>query len=206
MKKIGILDISIGNLQSLFNSVEEIGCDPIIINDIADIENISHLLIPGVGNFKAFTEKLKEKNFFFKLKKKISELPTMGICLGMQLFCKASYEDNYNEGLNFFDYEIKKINVSKNIRVPHVGWNSVEFIKEHFLFNNIKNFRDFYFTHSYYVSETKESKDIYGLTEYGEKFPSILINNNIIGVQFHPEKSQKNGLQLIENFCNWKIS
>tara|TARA_B100001029_G_C14963407_1_gene395865 strand:- start:195 stop:773 length:579 start_codon:yes stop_codon:yes gene_type:complete len=168
-------------------------------------DKYSHAIIPGVGNFAKAMKELRKNNGdkkilqFFQSKK-----PIMGICLGMQLLASSGEESGPEKGLNLIPGIVKKINIDNNHYLPHIGWNSVKFTKKHFIFDGIKDEMDFYFVHSY-AFNLESDKFALGKTFYYKNFNSIVANDNVIGFQFHPEKSQKYGLKILQNFCNWKI-
>lgn len=200
---IGILDLQSGNLRSVANSVYELGFDYIVLENQNQMDDITHLIIPGVGQYFTAINHLKETglieilNQFYESKR-----PILGICLGMQLLSTNGHEGGVTTGLNFIPGIVQRFAISPSLRIPHVGWNAVCFQKHHPVFEGIKDMRDFYFVHSYhYICE--EEHHVLGTTEYGVSFPSIIARQHVIGFQFHPEKSQKNGLALLENFCNW---
>jgi len=200
---IGILDLNIGNIGSLSNSIYSSGYDFQIISNLKNTDHLSHLILPGVGNYGQAAKGLKKTGLIQEIKDFAnSGRPLMGICLGMQLLLKDSEEGAGNNGLNLIPGKVVKIKNKPGFRVPHVGWNDVAFIKDHPVFDGIKQNRDFYFVHSYHVI-CDEKKDIAALTEYSDTISSIISRENIIGFQFHPEKSQINGIRIIENFCEW---
>ena len=128
----------------------------------------------------------------------------LGICLGMQLFCRESYEEGHHSGLNWIDCSVKKLNVEGKLRVPHMGWNDVKISDDSQLLHlHAKNEEvDFYFVHSYFVKPEDDAVTA-GRTDYGQNFVSAVARDNLFAVQFHPEKSADAGLQLLENFVNW---
>jgi len=199
---IGILNIGMGNLASVANAVYEQGFDYLYVDSLAQLDEISHLIIPGVGHFGKAMENLKHVGLHEKLLPSLQEreLPTLGICLGMQLMCRHSAEGKC-EGLQIFDTKVRHIDSSR-VRVPHVGWNNVHLKRPHPVFEEIKPDRDFYFVHSYAVPACSESWSL-AETTYDQPFSSVLAHEHFVGVQFHPEKSQLNGLRIIENFCLW---
>ena len=132
----------------------------------------------------------------------IKNKPTLAICVGMQMLLESSEENDGVEGLNILNGKITKIKSNDHIKVPHMGWNKVKFLKDHFLLRNIPNFSFFYFVHSYCCLE---SSDALAETEHGRNFISALEKDNIFAVQFHPEKSQAEGLKLYKNFLDWAI-
>ena len=200
---VGILDLNSGNLRSVSNAIYESGFEFSLIRESAQLDNVTHLIIPGVGAFSTAIENILSADLFDALVQfHASGRPLLGICLGMQLFATIGYEGKKTKGLNLISGSVNLFEKSSEIRVPHIGWNTVHFRVAHPLFEGIKNDRDFYFVHSYYYDVNFE-KNIYGETEYGHLFSSIIGDSNLVGLQFHPEKSQKNGLLLLENFCHW---
>ena len=204
---IAIIDLKISNLSSIFNGIYISGFDPEIIEIdefIKKNDKITHLIIPGVGNFGEACKKINNTEFLNSLNHYIKKgNPLMGICLGMQLLFESSYEAPGKKGLGILKGKVKPLKDRINLRVPHVGWNNVNVIKNHPLLNNIKlKSFDFYFVHSYFVV-CSNNENVLGLTDYEINFPSIVGYKNIIGFQFHPEKSQLNGLNILEKFCKW---
>lgn len=194
---VGILDFGAGNLFSITNAVERLIHDVVIVKTPDDFENIDCLIIPGVGSFATAMNELTSRGLTqsildFSVKKSI-----LGICLGFQVFASLGYEGTVSGGLNLLNANVKRFNIQ--LPVPHVGWNSVSIINSSDLFNEIDDNTDFYFTHSYYVDLADETNTV-GETDYGIKFTSVIINQNLVGVQFHPEKSGINGLKLLENY------
>lgn len=194
---VGILDFGAGNLFSITNAVERLIHDVVIVKTPEDFENIDCLIIPGVGSFATAMNELTSRGLTqsildFSVKKSI-----LGICLGFQVFASLGYEGTVSGGLNLLNANVKRFNIQ--LPVPHVGWNSVSIISSSDLFNEIDDNTDFYFTHSYYVDLADETNTV-GETDYGIKFTSVIINQNLVGVQFHPEKSGINGLKLLENY------
>lgn len=198
---IGILGLNFGNIQSVSSAVYSLGFDPILINNSSKLDDISHLIIPGVGNFRAAMSNICDLNFMYFLKKYAdSGRPLLGICLGMQILASKGNEGGKTEGLDLISGEIK---ILPSKKLPHVGWNEVFFSRKHPVLHNIKNGMDFYFVHSYHFS-CQDKANVLGVTHYdNEDFPSIIGVKNLVGVQFHPEKSQLNGMILMENFLNW---
>ncbi len=207
-KLIGILDLKTSNLYSIYNAVYDIGFDPIILdgNQLElHFDEITHLIIPGVGNYGKACNYIENTNLKQKIKKFHSfNKPILGICLGMQLLFNHSEEDSKSSGLGLIDGQIESLEKYTNERVPHIGWNGVSVIKNHPIVNNLNTeIYDFYFVHSY-AAINIDKKFIIANTNYGLDFCSIVIHKNIVGLQFHPEKSQARGMLIIENFCNWK--
>lgn len=203
IKKIGILDIGLGNLSSVFNAIYESGFDPELISKPAQFIELSHLILPGVGNFAAGMRSIRSAEMVTPLQEFFSSgRPMLGICLGMQLFATTGYEGGVTTGLGLIDGEIRRFPETPGLRIPHVGWNEVLFQRNHSLFEGIKPERDFYFVHSYCFFPEKPD-DILAVTDYGGKVVCAVARENLVGLQFHPEKSQSNGLKMLENFCAW---
>ena len=197
--KICILDYGSGNVTSVKNSFDRLGFESIVSNEVQDIVLASHLVLPGVGAFKASMEKIENKLPIDVLRAQVLlGKPMLGICVGMQVFAENGFEFEIYPGLNFIPGS-EVIELPMSVPKPHVGWNSIEIQKSHPILDNIDSGADFYFVHSYYVSKIEDSSFI-ASCDYGVKFPAVLASNNLIGVQFHPEKSQKNGDMLLRNF------
>lgn len=199
---IGILDIDLGNLASVANAVQEQGFDTMAVRHIAQLDQISHLIIPGVGHFRTAMEHLKAQGLLNRLVPELEQrkIPTLGICLGMQLLGSHSEEGDV-AGLGIIPGTVHHL-ASHQLRVPHVGWNTVRLKGHHPLFTDIKPDRDFYFVHSYAFTAQQQPWAL-AETDYGQAFTSVVGRDHFVGLQFHPEKSQLNGLKIIENFCFW---
>ena len=201
MKKICILDYGVGNIRSIFNALKILEIDCIFSSKKKDISNCSHLILPGVGSYGAAIFKLMNKidiNLLDNQVKKICK-PILGICVGMQIFSTYGNEFGKYKGLNWIKGEVKKIDTKKIL--PHVGWNNVKILKKNLLMNEQN--QEFYFLHSYSF-HSSDNKSIFGETVYDRKIQSIVIKDNIYGVQFHPEKSQISGLKVLKNFSQIK--
>jgi imidazole glycerol-phosphate synthase subunit HisH len=201
--KIGLIDLKSHNLFSIMQATKNVGYDVKVIDDYKEIAKKDIIIIPGVGSFKYAMKRLKYLSFDYELKKYISNRNKclFGICLGMQLLFSSSEEFGFTKGLNFVDGKVKKLQNSKFFKVPHVGWNNINILNNKFIPENV--LRDkYYFTHSFYCSP-KDKKVIHTNTSYSDKiFCSSLVKRNIIGTQFHPEKSGKSGLEIIKNLKN----
>ena len=193
-----------GNLRSVQKAFEKVGSNAIITNDIQKIKNASKIVLPGVGAFKDGMKNLEELKLIEVLNEEvlINKKPFLGICLGMQLVSSKSYEHGETSGLNWINAEIKKFEFedSVKLKVPHVGWNNVTFHKSNSLYENIQDKSDFYFVHSYHFITNEDV--VTSTTDYGIDFVSSVQKENIYAFQFHPEKSQLVGLNLIKNFVN----
>ena len=201
---IGIIDYGLGNLSSVLNAFNSINCRAEVFDNPKDIKKYMHLVLPGVGSFKAGIKALKIKNWpeaiyeHVELKKSL-----LGICLGMQLLFSRGEEDGIREGLGLIKGVVKKMKLNNQLKLPHVGWNNLVNMKSHPLFEGIKKNIDFYFVHSH-VCIPENNNSILADFNYGNNFVACVSNQNIFGTQFHPEKSVPSGIILLKNFYNWK--
>ena len=167
---IGIIDIKIGNLRSVFNSVYSLGYDVDIIQDKFDSKKFSHLIIPGVGSFNKVMKSKELSNFLISINEFAKQKkPILGICLGMHILAEIGFEGGKIKGLGFIPGEIHQIEINENIQIPHIGWNSVNFKFEHKILSGIKNNVDFYFVHSYFF-KSPIKKNILAESKYGKFF------------------------------------
>ena len=199
--KLGIIDLETGNIASLIAAIQKLNLQFKVCRSRFDFENTDKIILPGVGAFKDFMNKIKLNKIDLLLKNKIdNNISILGVCVGFQVLFDKSNEFGENKGLSFLNGEIKSFkDYSKTIKVPHVGWNECQIFNKSKLFEGIENNSDFYFTHSYLLKSS--DKDIVlTKTKYDIDFISSVKKNNIYGVQFHPEKSQSNGLRLLKNF------
>ncbi len=201
---IGLIDMQMGNLRSVSNAVDSLGFDVEVISDPTQLAQITHAIIPGVGSYTRAMEKLHALKMVDALKAFAdSGRPLMGVCLGMQLLSDSGEEGGQTRGLGLVRGKVVKMNGTPEHRIPHVGWNTLSFkVPHHPVFDKIKSGVDFYFVHSYNFC-CGDAADLYASTGYIGEIASIVGRANVIGFQFHPEKSQVNGLRLLENFCNW---
>lgn len=197
---IAILNYGIGNLKSIYNMFKKVGVESIITSDIETIKKADKYLLPGVGSFNHGMKSLKEAPFFKILEEEVLETrkPILGICLGMQLLTNSS-EEGKEKGLGWIDAQTVKFDLEdKCLSIPHMGWNRTNPMNTNDIFKNLEDNR-FYFVHSYHVV-CNNSNNLLATAHYGEKFTCSIHNDNIYGVQFHPEKSHKFGMQLLKNF------
>ena len=211
---ITVIDYGSGNLKSAAKALEaaadnvNISSKVVVTSDIKTIKKSDKIVLPGQGSFRDCYLGIKKisglnetLNEYVLVKKK----PILGICVGMQLFAKIGYESQETKGFGWIDAEVRKINnMNKKLKLPHMGWNEVKLKKNCFLFSNIKNKSHVYFIHSYEF-KTKQKECVIATTNYGNSIITSVVKENIVGTQFHPEKSQKNGLIILENFLNWKL-
>lgn len=198
-----ILDYGVGNLFSLRSSFAVIGEESVITSDGAVIESADRIILPGVGAFKDAMEKLKASGLVSSLKKAAEKgTPILGICLGMQLLFEKSYEYGEHEGLGFLSGVVKPI-PAKGLKIPHMGWNALSFGKsKHPLFKYLSEGDYVYFVHSYAAVDCDDS--VIALTEYGAPVTAAVAKGNVMGCQFHPEKSGDVGLKILKAFCQMK--
>jgi len=200
MKKVCILDYGSGNVRSVNNLIKYLNYESIISNDSKEIKKSTHIILPGVGAFGAAMKKINEKISIEILEDEVinKKKPFLGICVGMQLLADKSEEFGEHKGLGWIKGKVVKL---KSKILPHVGWNNLILTKKNSLFDGLDKKKDFYFVNSFHLA-VEEKNLIMANTEYGEKFCSVVQKENIVGVQFHPEKSHKMGSILIKNFLN----
>ena len=202
---INIIDLGVSNVASVANMVKKVGGTPNIISDHNELRNkkSNKAILPGVGSFDSAMKMLTQGDWFNSLNQYIenSSNSILGICLGMQIMFNRS-EEGQLEGLKWIDGEIKKFQFEdKKLKVPHMGWNFISPKKDDVLFQSSSERQRFYFVHSFFAS-CNDKNDILSLTNYGIDFVSSVQKNNIYGVQFHPEKSHRYGMHIINNFIN----
>ena len=197
-KSVDIVDVGTGNIANICSAFKKINISYNLCSKVSDFKG-GKIILPGVGAFADFMDKLKKRSIDNYIVNKSNEnISILGICLGFQVLFSSSTEHKPSKGLNLLKGDFGLI--KSDLLIPHVGWNDCEIKKKkNDLFNGINNNSDFYFTHSYILKKYEE-KDIIAFTKYGTKFPSAAKKNNIYGVQFHPEKSQDKGLLILKNF------
>lgn len=207
---IVIVDYKMGNLGSILNMLKKIGVEAIISASVSNIEGADKLILPGVGAFDNGIKNLRDLGLIPVLENKVikRKTPILGICLGMHLLTLRSEEGRLS-GLRWVDAETVRFRFAENqanLKIPHMGWNTVSLIRHNALFENLysKNAR-FYFAHSYHVV-CRNKKNVLSTTHYGYDFASSIQKGNIFGVQFHPEKSHRFGMQLLKNFCEASLT
>ncbi len=201
---ITIINYGSGNISAIGNIYERLKVPFKIANTPEEVFGAEKIILPGVGAFDETISMLDESGFRSVLDKEVLEnkVPVIGICVGMQILAKSS-EEGKLPGLGWIDGVVKKIDKSLIVvkpKIPHLGWNSIEVTNPNPLYDGINEEEGFYFLHSYYF-ECNNEADVLSKTFYGKTFASSVNNNNIYGVQFHPEKSHSNGVQLLHNFA-----
>ena len=198
---VGIINYGAGNIKSILNSFEYIGAKTVVISDIFALRTASHLILPGVGAFGYCASKLQASGLLdgFAEFVLINKVPTLGICVGMQLLADSSNELGRHNGLGWLGGEVRKVVSSgTDVRVPHVGWNDVVFRGDFGEFRTGDS-ADFYFDHSYVLNRPKNG-EILAVCQHGVEFCAAVRRDNIVASQFHPEKSQNAGLQFLRGF------
>ena len=204
MHPIGVIDIGLGNVTAVKRMVQKVGGEPMSVENSYELSTVKKFILPGVGNFNEGMKRLKSAGLEdpIRMAAKKQDIYILGICLGMQLLCRSSDEAQVS-GLGIIDADIVKIvsNRSKKVKVPHMGWNTVKIPRRSALFENILEERRFYFVHSYKVMPDNE-EIITAYTNYGEDFCSSFQQGNVFGVQFHPEKSHRFGMEMMKKFVS----
>ncbi|KUG22990.1 imidazole glycerol phosphate synthase amidotransferase subunit [hydrocarbon metagenome] len=207
---IAIINYNAGNITSVARALQSIGQDFIVTDNTEKLDTASHVIFPGVGAAGEAMAYLREKKLDDCLKRLFATgKPLMGICLGTQIILDYS-EENDTSCIGLAAGSTKRFPEkmaagNESLKIPHMGWNSVKLLRRHPVFENIAPEAEFYFVHSYYPSPA-HSDVVLGTTDYGITFCSVLAKNNLVAMQFHPEKSGRPGLQILKNFCAWRPS
>lgn len=203
---IVIVDYDMGNLHSIGKALEYMGGMVVVSRDPHDLVRAEKIVLPGIGAFPDGIRHLHDYQMYQTLVAEVVERkkPLLGICLGMQLLANTSEEFGHWEGLGFIPGDVRQFDVDRRcgLRVPQVGWNDVAIRRSHPVLRGIPDHADFYFVHSYHFV-CREEHDLIATADYGGPFTAIVARENIIATQFHPEKSQRQGLQLLKNFVAW---
>jgi glutamine amidotransferase len=203
MTDLAIIDYGVGNLRSIEKAFAATGVLAVVSGDQQVLHEARALVLPGVGAFRACMTALKDRGFDRLIAERAKKgTPLLGVCVGMQLLFDESEEFGSTPGLGLLRGSVRRF--SEDLVVPHVGWNQVEQSKSHPLLSGIEDQAFFYFVHSYFCAAEDRSV-VVGETEYGMTYPSVVAKGNVAGVQFHPEKSQRAGLQLLTNFARMNL-
>ena len=205
-----IVDLGTGNLRSVSNAVEFVSNTAVLISDKPDdIRSADHLILPGQGAMGTWMDRLcQNQQLNDAVMNRLNDGPVLGICLGLQALYEKSEENEGVKGLGMLGGKVRHFSSAESnqsapsLKIPHMGWNQVSQTKDHPVWHGIVDQQRFYFVHSYFA-ETINADNVVGETEYGVKFTAAAASKNIFATQFHPEKSQQPGLQLIKNFLNW---
>jgi len=199
---IKIVDYGMGNLRSVQKAFERIGAEAQVVSQPADVAGADKLVLPGVGAFRDAIGELKRTGLDRPVREHIAaDKPLLGICLGLQLLFDVSYEDGQWEGLGVLPGKVVRFTDQADLKIPHMGWNSLEFAQPARIFEGVPEGSSVYFVHSYFVVPEDESV-IAARTEHGTRFVSAVARKNLFATQFHPEKSQSVGLRLLKNFAD----
>lgn len=194
---IAIIDYGAGNLFSVKNALDFLGFENKITSSEEDLKVADRLILPGVGAFPDAMRMLGESGLIGVIKEEVKKKPLLGICLGMQMLFEKSYEFGETEGLGLIKGSVKLM-IPKDLAIPHIGWNSLEFNKPCKLLENVKNGEYVYFVHSY--AAECSSNNVAAYCDYGMKVPALVFEGNVYGAQFHPEKSGETGLNILRKF------
>ena len=197
---LGIIDYGVGNLFSLKSSLRTIGAGAVMVDNAENFKRVDRLILPGVGAFGDAAKKLRETGLFEAVKREAAGgKPILGICLGMQLLLEKSFEFGEHKGLGLIDGEVRPISevVPSGSKIPHIGWNELDF-KPHPLFRYLSKGDCVYFVHSYYAAECTS---VIATADYGATLTAAVAKDNVMGCQFHPEKSGPVGLSILRAFC-----
>ncbi len=198
---IAIIDYQMGNLRSVQKALERVGHEAIITSDAAEVARAEKVILPGVGAFEDAIAELHRRDLVGPIEDAVAaDKPFLGICLGLQLLFEVGYENGEHEGLGILPGEVVRFKVPAELKVPHMGWNGLQIRRNAPLLDGIAQGTHFYFVHSYYVKPRDEAV-IATETDYGGAFCSMVWRGNLFATQFHPEKSQANGLKLLKNFA-----
>ena len=207
---IGLIDYGMGNLHSVDKALEKVGAQVELVKQADDIANYDRIVLPGVGAFRDCMHTLKETGMADALKETVAKgTPFLGICLGMQVLMTRSYEFGVHAGLNLIEGEVKHFpedHVERGFKIPHMGWNDVVLPdgKAHEVLQDVQQGDQTYYVHSYYCAPRNPS-DLLAACSYGDfPFASVIGRDNVLGMQFHPEKSQKVGMNLLQGFVQWQ--
>ncbi len=198
---IAIIDYQMGNLRSVQKAFERVGHPAVVTSDPADLERADRVVLPGVGAFEDAIAELRRRELVEPIRQAIdSGKPFLGVCLGLQLLFEVSYEGGRHEGLGVLPGEVVRFDLPHDYKVPHMGWNQARIVRRAPALAGIEDGAHFYFVHSYYV--VPREPDVIAIeVEYGRNFCAAVWRDNLFATQFHPEKSQADGLRLLKNFA-----
>jgi glutamine amidotransferase len=197
-----VVDYGMGNIRSIHNALVRLGCEVTTSDRAEDILLADAIILPGVGAFGEAMENISIRNIAPPLSEAVKRgTPLLGICLGMQLLADTSEEYGKNKGLSLIPGEVRRIEVTADLRLPHIGWNAIKLSQPSCLFNGIEEDDSFYFVHSYHF--VGDTRNIVATTNHGGEIVAAVQHANVLGVQFHPERSQNKGFILLNNFVSF---
>ena len=196
-----IIDYGMGNLKNVYNALKYLNIPSKISNEISEIKASDKLILPGVGAFNKAMYNLNDMGLTDVIKDKVNKgTPLLGICLGMQMIFEKGYENGECDGLGFIDGQVKILEPKEKVKIPHIGWNRLEYNNQNDLIKGLEEDSFVYYVHSYAATNMND-KNLIGFSNYGGiKVPSIVCKDNVYGTQFHPEKSGEVGLKILKNF------
>ncbi|MEG3637848.1 imidazole glycerol phosphate synthase subunit HisH [Magnetococcus sp. PR-3] len=196
---IGVIDYSVGNIRSVMNALKEIGFEGTLIHDPDRVEDFEQIILPGVGAFASAMDTLNSSGLGDALRVHVDKgRKLIGICLGMQLLCESSLEEGEHAGFGWIPGQVGPFSPEHGLKIPHMGWNALHPSVEHPLFEGIEEGVDVYFIHSFHANPLHKAH-VLAQCEYGDRFAAIIGRDNVLGMQFHPEKSQAAGLTMLKN-------
>ena len=204
---VAIVDYGVGNLFSLKSSLGSIGADVVVTSNPDEIRSADRILLPGVGAFEDAAKKLFDSGLADVIIEQVNAgKKLLGICLGMQLLFEKSFEYGEHEGLGLIKGSVRPIAdvIPKGLKIPHIGWNALHFTRPHSLFKYLKEGDFVYFVHSFYAADCNDA--VIATSEYGAPLTAAVANGNVMGCQFHPEKSGDVGLSILRAFCEWEVA
>jgi glutamine amidotransferase len=210
MAHVAVVDLGTGNLHSVAKAIEHVapGRKVLVTREPRALHEAGHVVLPGQGAIGTWFRTLGDRRLRDAVTASLADRPVLGICLGLQALCEHSDEDGGVDGFGYFSARVSRFpeqrdSDGRRLKVPHMGWNNVRQCNDHPLWEGIATDSRFYFVHSYFVHAGPDN-DIAGATDYGLRFTSAAARDNVFAVQFHPEKSQRQGLRLLRNFVRWR--
>ena len=213
MRQIAVIDYGSGNLHSVLHAVKaaaanaQLDCDVTLVTSAKELVSADAIILPGVGHFADCRKNLQQAGELEGvLARRVKEqaIPFLGICVGMQLLGDKGYEGDVIEGLGWISGDVRRIQTKdENLKIPHMGWNDVEIMQSHPVTDALSDNPQLYYVHSYCFNAASED-DVIAITHYGQRFAAIIGKDTMIGTQFHPEKSQKEGQAFLTGFLNWR--
>ena len=201
--RVGVLTYGVGNTGSLMRALNRAGADARLLTRPDEVSEMTRLVLPGVGSFSTAMKALDTQGWIEALLIFAdSGRPIMGICLGMQLLMESGEEGGFTPGLGLIEGNTEPLPTFRGLKLPHMGWNSIDLVADHSILSNLRPSVDYYFAHSYAVSP-RDPDTVVAETTHGKRFPSVIARENVLGTQFHPEKSPPMGHRLLRNFLGW---